>query len=126
MEAQREVLIAFLGAFAGFSAFGAVIATFLASSNALPWLGALWGGHALQEAAEDGHAAAIGFWTRNHRAILVWRRDRARGPCALHRADEQSLLAECGTAANVSEGWEYQWPGRRNPSVSRTHCRANG
>jgi hypothetical protein len=70
MEAQREVLIAFLGAFAGFSAFGAVIATFLASGNALQWLGALWGGHGLREATEDGHATAIGFWTRNHRAIL--------------------------------------------------------
>lgn len=44
VEAQRDVLVAFFGAFAGFSAFGAVIASFLASSNALPWLGALWGG----------------------------------------------------------------------------------
>lgn len=42
MAAQREVMITFFSAFAGFSAFGAVIATFLASSNALPRLAASW------------------------------------------------------------------------------------
>ena len=42
MATQQDVMIAFFGAFAGFSAFGTVIATFLVSSNALPRLGARW------------------------------------------------------------------------------------
>lgn len=52
MAAQREVMITFFSAFAGFSAFGAVIATFLASSNALPRLAASWGGHGHTEARQ--------------------------------------------------------------------------
>jgi hypothetical protein len=52
VAAQREVMITFFSAFAGFSAFGAVIATFLASSNALPRLAASWGGHGHTEARQ--------------------------------------------------------------------------
>jgi hypothetical protein len=115
MEAQREVLIAFFGAFAGFSAFGAVIATFLASSNALPWLGALWGGHGLKEAAEEGRAGAAGFWTRNRRAILVWAVGGGIGVAALVSCIGLMISffwLRASTAANgASEGWEYRWTG---------------
>src|SRR5208282_193417 len=115
MEAQQDVLIAFFGAFAGFSAFGAVIATFLASSNALPWLGALWGGHGLREAVDEGRGAGVGFWTRNRRAILVWAVGGGIGLAALVSCIGLVISffwLRASTAANaVSEGWAYQWTG---------------
>ena len=73
--AQREVMITFFSAFAGFSAFGAVIATFLASSNALPRLAASWGGHGHAEARQlppgpDRDRAEVRAGRR--RRVVIW------------------------------------------------------
>jgi hypothetical protein len=113
VEVQRDVLIAFFGAFAGFSAFGVVIATFLASSNALPWLGAMWGGHGLHEAADEGSEA--GFFTRNRRVILVWAVGGGIGLAALVSCTGLIIsfiwLQESTAAHAATGGWAYDWTG---------------
>jgi uncharacterized membrane protein len=115
VDAQRDVLIGFFGAFAGFSAFGAVIATFLATSNALPWLGAFWGGHGLAEAEEEGRGSTVGFWTRNRRVILIWTATGGIGLAALVSCLGLIISffwLHASTAANdASMGWQYEWTG---------------
>jgi hypothetical protein len=75
MSAQQNVMMAFFGAFAGFTAFGTVVASFLVSSNALPRLAALWGAHGVEEAqglpAGPERDRAM-RWARRRRVLVLW------------------------------------------------------
>jgi hypothetical protein len=118
MAAQREVMITFFSAFAGFSAFGAVIATFLASSNALPRLAASWGGHGHAEARQlplgpDRDRAELRAGRR--RRVVIWSAAGGIGLAAL-----VSCLGLCisflwlrADARGVAAGWggAYRWTG---------------
>jgi hypothetical protein len=110
--AQRDVLIAFFSAFSGFTAFGAVIATFLASSDALSWLGAFWGWHGLNEVHEGGKP---GFVVRNRRGILLWAVGGGIGLAALVSCAGLVISffwLDASTAPDaVGGGWAYRWAG---------------
>ena len=74
MAAQQGVMIAFFGAFAGFSAFGTIIATFLISRDGLQRLAARWAARAVAEAlkrSSDPGGSAI-KWARRCRVIFLW------------------------------------------------------
>lgn len=118
MATQQDVMIAFFGAFAGFSAFGTVIATFLVSSNALPRLGARWGAHGVKHAQANLHDAARKLtirWAQRRRSVLLW---SAGGLVAL-----AALVSALGLVASflwlhahasggaVGWGWAYKWTG---------------
>ena len=118
MAAQREVMITFFSAFAGFSAFGAVIATFLASSNALPRLAAWWGGHGHMEARQlppgPGRDRAE-LRAGRRRRVVIWTAAGGIGLAAL-----VSCIGLCisflwlrADARGVATGWGgvYRWTG---------------
>ena len=118
MAAQHDVVIAFLGAFAGFSAFGAVIATFLASSDALPRFAAWWGARARAEAeqlpTDRGRDEAM-RWAGRRRVILLWSAGAAVALAALVSGlglvtSFLWLHAWAGGGA-VGWGWAYRWTG---------------
>jgi hypothetical protein len=110
--AQRDVLIAFFSAFSGFTAFGAVIATFLASSDALSWLGAFWGSHGLNEVHEGRKPR---FVVRNRRGILLWAVGGGIGLAALVSCAGLVISffwLDASTAPDaVGGGWAYRWAG---------------
>jgi hypothetical protein len=121
-------MIAFFGAFAGFSAFGTVIATFLVSSDALQRLAAGWAAHAVTEAIEDaakekeaeGGSAhpdeSAVKWAKRRRVILL----STVGVAVV----VASVVSACGlvisgmwlrasTRADVASWtWAYMWTGR--------------
>lgn len=82
MAAQPDVMIAFFGAFAGFSAFGTIIATFLISGDGLQRLAARWGARAVREAEgrmpvnpnesdKKVYENAV-KWAKRRRTIFLW------------------------------------------------------
>ena len=66
-------MVAIFGAFAGFSAFGTVIATFLVSGNALQRIAAWWGAHGIKEALklQDPNASEAGVRRALRRRVVV-------------------------------------------------------
>jgi uncharacterized membrane protein len=123
---QQDVMIAFFSAFAGFTAFGAVIATFLASSQALPWIAAWWGGHGVQEAREKAATRAerrarrkaatpAERWAGRRRAIALW--SIAVGMALAALVSCVGLIfsvvwLRAGSAAAIAGAhWAYQWTG---------------
>jgi hypothetical protein len=127
---QRDVMIAIFSAFAGFTAFGAVIATFLASSEALPWIAAWSGGHGVQEARQKAEAAAQQLspearkaaldeakaaerWARRRRVIYLW--CVAVGMAAASIVSGLGLvfciiwLREGSAAGLARADWAYRW-----------------
>jgi uncharacterized membrane protein len=123
---QQDVMIAFFSAFAGFTAFGAVIATFLASSQALPWIAAWWGGHGVQEAREKAatraerrarRRAATGAerWAYRRRAIALWSVAAGMGLAAIVSCVGlifSFVWLRAGSAAAIAAAhWAYQWTG---------------
>jgi hypothetical protein len=123
---QQDVMLAFFSAFAGFTAFGAVIATFLASSQALPWIAAWWGGHGVQEAQEKAatraerrarRKAATGAerWAYRRRATALWSVAVGMGLAAIVSCAGlifSVVWLRAGSAAAIAAAhWAYQWTG---------------
>jgi len=73
MATRSDVMVAIFGAFAGFSAFGTVIATFLVSGNALQRIAARWGAHGIEEALKlrDRKARKAGVRRALRRRVVV-------------------------------------------------------
>jgi uncharacterized membrane protein len=123
---QQDVMIAFFSAFAGFTAFGAVIATFLASSQALPWIAAWWGGHGVQEAREKAATRAerrarrkaatpAERWAGRRRATALWSVAVGMGLAAIVSCVGLIFsvvwLRAGSPAAIAAAHWAYQWTG---------------
>lgn len=126
MAGQQDVMIAFFSAFAGFTAFGAVIATFLASSEALPWIAAWWGGHGVQEARQKAatraerrarrkEATGAERWAYRRRAIALWSVAAGMGLAAIVSCAGLILSVvwlRAGSASAIAAAhWAYQWTG---------------
>jgi hypothetical protein len=117
---MQNVMIAFFGAFAGFSAFGTVIATFLVSSDALSGIGARWGAEGINKAIRRHPAGPERNkalrWARNRRVTLLW----STGGVVILAALVSALglvfsylwLHHHTSGSTDGWGWAYRWTGR--------------